>query len=344
MSELLKTLADYVRNVPNPSVHVVMRQGLSGEQPIMLPSAEPKTIKSVLVEDSVCRGSVGEPCSGRIAYFMDGMQRPRGPIYINSTVPIIYGYVAATIRERGQDKRMRKHKHMPQESLYFPYDLLDWQGFRNAGMHTVDTTDRGQKADEHPLMMAERAKNKIGDVRSDLEKQLTSEWLAEFNNRDEWLLVDGSLSGDYDNYTAPNIVGVIKSHQTQYFEFEDQQKILNLKAGERSGVFIPGGRNRPPVYSWYLRLRPNDGMDVYFGLVRVEAAKCDRTLELVDEISRWLLNERSPLSMPDARWDRMIYPIRDCELYLKSLAPSSAALDAMLIRLANVSSTASAQG
>ncbi len=182
-------------------------------------------------------------------------------------------------------------------------------------------------------MLVERAKNKISDVRADIEREITSRWLSDFQSRNEWLLVDGSLSGDYHKYDSPNIVGVIKSHQTQYFLWEDQQKILNLKARERSGIFIPKGRNRPDVYSWYLRLRPNDGRDVYFGLVRVEAAKCRRTLDMADEISRWLLAERSPLSMPDARWDRLIYPIHDCELYLKSTAPSHTSLDSLMTGL-----------
>ena len=55
-----------------------------------------------------------------------------------------------------------------------------------------------------------------------------------------------------------------------------------------------------------------------------------------DEISRWLLAERAPLSLPDSRWDKMIYPIRDCEQYMKSLAPSHTSLDARLTRLGSL--------
>ncbi|MGB9618810.1 MAG: hypothetical protein ACPL7K_00185, partial [Armatimonadota bacterium] len=116
---------------------------------------------------------------------------------------------------------------------------------------------------------------------------------------------------------------------------EEQRKILGLRVGERSGLFIPRGRRRHEVYSWYLRLHSNAGQDVHFGLIRVEAAKCERTLAMVDEISRWILAERSPLSLPDSRWDRMIYPIRDCEQYLRSLAPSRTMLDAALLRLSS---------
>lgn len=334
MSGLLRVFASYLKEMPDASVHVVMGQGAYDEQTVMLPSVEPKTVDAKLIEDRVDGRAVGEPESGKIAYFMDGMQRPRGPIYIGDNVPLMYGYVAAAIRRRGLDKKMRKYSHSPRESLYFPYALLEWKPLKDAGMDTVDTGEVGTIPDEHPLMMAEKAKNKIGDVRADLEKTLTSQWLKDFDGCEDWLLVDGSLCGEYDRYESPNIIGVVKSHQTQYFPWEEQQKILALKPGERSGIFIPGGRNRPQVYSWYLRLRPNDGQDVYFGLVRVEAAKCDRTLAMADELSRWLLAERSPLSMPDFRWDRLIYPIHDCEMYLKSLAPSNQTLDAMLICLA----------
>jgi hypothetical protein len=183
------------------------------------------------------------------------------------------------------------------------------------------------------MILLDAARKKVSGARERLERGVTSEWLAASDEGKDWLLVDGSLTGDYDQYAEPNMVGVVKSHQTQYFPMEEQRKILGLPVGQRSGVFIPRGRRRPEVYSWYLRLRPNDGQDVHFGLVRIEAAKCERTLAMADEISRWLLAERSPLSLPDARWDRMIYPIRDCEQYLRSLAPSRTMLDAALLRL-----------
>jgi len=33
------------------------------------------------------------------------------------------------------------------------------------------------------------------------------------------------------------------------------------------------------------------------------------------------LRERAPVSTPDARWDRLLYPIHDVETYLRSRAP-----------------------
>jgi hypothetical protein len=41
--------------------------------------------------------------------------------------------------------------------------------------------------------------------------------------------------------------------------------------------------------------------------------------ERADEVSRWVLAETAPLSLPDGRWDKMAYGIRDCEEFLKAI-------------------------
>jgi hypothetical protein len=38
-----------------------------------------------------------------------------------------------------------------------------------------------------------------------------------------------------------------------------------------------------------------------------------------DEVSAWVLAEALPLAVPDARWDKMVYGIRDCEEFLKAI-------------------------
>ena len=72
------------------------------------------------------------------------------------------------------------------------------------------------------------------------------------------------------------------------------------------------------------RLRDPVGHDPLWGLVRVEIAQPPRiSLDDVgpqaDTISRWILAESSPLAMPDARWDKMVYGIRDCEEFLRAV-------------------------
>ncbi|MGQ9456006.1 MAG: hypothetical protein ACUVRS_02335 [Armatimonadota bacterium] len=332
MSEFLRKLVSHIAQQLDPRMQVVTVVDTAEEESASLTPTTVQMASAEVVEPSgrIDAIWVGEPIPGKLAYFMDGMERQRLIMYF-AGVPVVYGYVASAIRFRGPDRKMRTYGAPEvREALFYPKRLVN---IPLEGFDVVDVEDSGGILDEHPIAMLEAARKKISDVRAQLEAQVTSRWLSEFNGTDEWLVVDGSISGDYDLYAEPNIIGVVKSHQTQYFPIDQQRKILALEAGQRSGLFIPKGRNRPDVYSWYLRLWPSDGRDAYFGLVRIEAARCDRTLKMADEISRWLLAERAPLSLPDARWDRMIYPIRDCEQFMRSIAPSKVVINSLLMRL-----------
>jgi hypothetical protein len=63
-----------------------------------------------------------------------------------------------------------------------------------------------------------------------------------------------------------------------------------------------------------------------WGLVRVEAADRgageppEAFTRRADCVSRWILAEASPLALPDGRWDKMVYGIRDCEEFLRAIA------------------------
>jgi len=117
----------------------------------------------------------------------------------------------------------------------------------------------------------------------------------------------------------------VKSHRTLYVEGDALRTVLGLKAGHRSSVFRIAAPRRAPVASWYLRLRDPSGRDPMWGLVRVEIAhpgpeEKHSIGDSADEVSRWILAEASPLSLPDARWDKMVYGIRDCEEFLRAVA------------------------
>ena len=98
-------------------------------------------------------------------------------------------------------------------------------------------------------------------------------------------------------------------------------RALTLPALHRSGVFRPRGRAHHEVYSWYLRLWPWEGNDLLFGLLRIEARAHAATVAGASAASRWLVRERAPISTPDRRWDRLLYPIHDVETYLRARAP-----------------------
>jgi hypothetical protein len=81
---------------------------------------------------------------------------------------------------------------------------------------------------------------------------------------------------------------------------------------------------RNAVASWYLRLHAHTSGDPMFGLVRVEVAEVagesrESLTERADRVSRWILAEAAPLSLPDGRWDKMVYGVRDCEQALRAL-------------------------
>ncbi len=80
------------------------------------------------------------------------------------------------------------------------------------------------------------------------------------------------------------------------------------------------------MYSWYLRLWPWEGNDLLYGLLRIEARADAATIAGASAVSGWLLGERAPIATPDARWDRLLYPIHDVETYLKARAPRDFAL------------------
>jgi len=137
----------------------------------------------------------------------------------------------------------------------------------------------------------------------------------------EWLVLDGVLSDSSTLATHPRALGVIKSHGAQYFTGDELQRALTLEDHHRTSVFQPKRHGAQPVYTWYVRLWPWQGHDLLYGLVRVEARAHADSVAHANAIGGWLVRERAPLSTPDARFDRLLYPIHDVETYLRSRAP-----------------------
>lgn len=332
---LLRKFAEYLKTQPDSrAFHIVRLQSGGEDEPSGPAPAEPTISSAKIVEgDGEMRSrQVGAPLAPRFTHFLDGTQRTQVPCYFEM-VPVLYGFTGAVIRKRGSDRLMSTFDKLTQENLYCPHSHVDCSGLLRFGVpvRDVDKWDKGklEPNSAHPAQIRLAAQQAVSNDRAKLEYALADAW-TKSSSGDEWLLWDGSITGSVKTQASSRMVGVIKSHQTQYFPTVDQAKILSLKVGERSSVFQPTSKGWSPVYSWYLRLHPNEGRDMYFGLIRVEAAASPDTIDLADEISRWLLGERAPLSLPDSRWDRMIYPIRDCEQYLRSIAPSKVMLEAAL--------------
>jgi len=263
------------------------------------------------------------------SYFLDGIERKKIVFYYRS-IPVIYGCVGAVILKRTDKKLHSAGLEKFSENFYLPLKLngtpehyFDTDEIKSLGKNIINIGEK-DKLGNYPYLPAEfiqAAHSEIQTLRGNLEKSFVREWLNA-DNYDGWLFVDGRIEG---KISGKNLAGIIKSHQACYFDFETQYKIYTMEKGQRSSVFQPEDKNgkKENVYSWYLRLHHDKRNGVNdFGIIRVEIPAKQELLSKANEISSWILLETKPVGFPASRWDRMIYPIKYCEDYLKSKAPT----------------------
>lgn len=309
---------------------VVAVEGASLERLQPAPDA-PRTVRAQVVEGvsmqahTVGRADVANGAGSGFAAFLDGTQSSRVLDYVQG-VAVLHGTVAAVIRER-HDRRMATWTHAVEQRIYAPRTALPedyWTALGQAGPEVVDTSDEsapGGGSLAHPFTLRDSAIHRVGRDRERLEQRLADQWCSTEQRR---LYVDGGIGGANERVaTAPCVTGVVKSHRTLYAEGDDLARILALHAGERSSALRITSPKRLPVMSWYLRLRDPAGHDPLWGLVRVEVADTMADPSAVtaraDEVSRWILAEVAPVALPDFRWDKMVYGVRDCEEFLRAV-------------------------
>ena len=251
--------------------------------------------------------------------FLDGIQHWKVVGHAGAT-PVVRAHVAGAVRRRGADRRLRTATERSRELAITHLAALPAAARRaleQSGVEIVDlpASDLGQ-----PARLLRAARVRVDRAREAVERELAEECVAGLGPH-EWLVVDGLLSDSARLAEHPRALGVIKSHGTQFFSGADLELALTLPAAHRSGVFLPQSHQHQRVYSWYLRLWPWEGNDLLYGLVRIEARAHSDTLAAAGAISAWLVRERAPVSTPDARFDRLLYPIHDVETYLRSRAP-----------------------
>ncbi len=281
-------------------------------------SEKAHTVSASVLEGTTVRAhrilGVGE---ARFAAFLDGIQRSRIVAY-DRGIPLVLGTVAAIVRER-RNRRLVTWGHESETALYLPRALVSpglWE--EDGELTLIDTcADKvgGPVGSSHPAALAERAYSVVRHRRDLFETRLAERWCGVESRP---LFVDGSISGSPRVGTATSVAGVVKSHRVLYVEGDAMAVVLGLRRGERSSML----RITPKwatVATWYLRIRDAAGHDPLWGLVRVEIAESLGTTDRADEISRWILAEAAPLAMPDARWDTMVYGIRDCEETLRAV-------------------------
>ena len=327
------------------SVRVVQRR-LTEQLPDALPTADgaplelsgsaadaPRCHAAALVEGHALRAHRLEvPPDVGIAAFLDGTQRSRTVAFVRG-LPVVWGTVAAVVRER-RNRRLTTWGKGPvvRHVLAAPLRHLDPREAgalvdlaRDLGAVLRDTSADagGAEVSRHPLALTERARGLVEYEREDVEQRLAERWC---DVEHAVLVVDGGISGSERIAQSACTVGVVKSHRTLHVDDAALPTLCALPAAARTSVFRIAPARRTAVLSWYLRLRDPRGHDPFFGLVRVEVAEEDRFRtrpELVsqraDDVSRWILAEVAPLALPDARWDKMMYGIRDCEEFLRAV-------------------------
>jgi hypothetical protein len=321
-----------------------MVEGATSLEPSM--TSDPPMLRAATVVEGTALRAVRIPDFSRQALsgfgaFLDGAQKVQ-VVGHHDGMPIVLGTVSAAVRVR-VNRRMTTWGHKPpcvERKIYLPLRYLppleeareiaagaigvDTQSDRarisREAWEIVDTTradKNGEYPTQHPSVLLERAIRAVDQQRELLEDRLAEAWCA---RSEAPLFIDGGISRTASVASSSCAIGVIKSHRTLYVEGEALRIVLGLKQGERSSVFRVSPRSRSSVLSWYLRLRAADGRDALWGLVRVEVADCDRPRERADEVSRWVMAEMTPLSLPDGRWDKMAYGVRDCEEFLRAIS------------------------
>ena len=139
----------------------------------------------------------------------------------------------------------------------------------------------------------------------------------EWRTDNSWILVDGRLPA-----ASFRSIGLVKQFTESYLSGDDAITMLSLPPGYRTTAFLPVvprhfGEDAGERLMWYIRLWDADGMDARHSLVRIEAPGGVVTTEEIDEISSWILAERTPRATGDARWATLLYPVHLQERMLK---------------------------
>jgi hypothetical protein len=167
-------------------------------------------------------------------------------------------------------------------------------------------------------------------------------------NEYEFLVIDGTIT-DVRGVSGilTSAIGLSKTFNTRFLSNRQQAKVMRLPEYHRSPVFVFRGQDESALgfckdvkqakgfkmsrrASWYLRIRDASGNLPNWGLLRVEIHPTllpsegsadvwsERDSLLINAISRAIIRERMPVAQPDNRWHNLIYPIKNCEDYLRS--------------------------
>ncbi|MEO7454168.1 MAG: DNA double-strand break repair nuclease NurA [Fimbriimonadales bacterium] len=291
---------------------------------------EPAEDAKVVEGDRLTPHAVPPSDFSGFTHFSDGAQFSR-PAFYERGLPGRYAFLNAAVAARRDREVMDVMSEASADGIYAPA-CKSMDAIRQATAGELDVHDVRVGATDGMARMAQLVADAISAERNRLERQTCLAWLR--LEEEGKLLVDGTIGQLIGAVTGPtdSVVGLVKSHRKQYFTADTAATILGLQEGERSSVFVVPSRREQDseTHSWYLRLRSDPYKSPAFGLVRIEVPPVEVLSDTANEISGWVLAERSPLSLPDLRYDRLLYPIRVVELLLKSRHPSRQSIQSLI--------------
>ena len=267
----------------------------------------------------------------RFTHFADGVQRTIQVLTIrseNGGIPVYAGVRAAVVLRRENGVFSVWRESPCEVRLLLLASHAELLGITDDGLYeTISEHQLGLNPNEpfdHSRLITV-VKGHNSSRRHALEWNLTEEFVKH-SQPGSMLYLDGTL----DNaFPGVSVIGVAKTSRMLFLPLS-YRTVYGLPEGHRSCAFLlpavePDELDDAshvavdsPRLSWYLRLR--EPHHPTWGLVRVEASP-DTTREQVDEISRFILAEREPPPTSDARWDRLVHGVYQCERYLKSIIP-----------------------
>lgn len=281
------------------------------------------------------RVAVVSPRESRLRYFLDGAQRTFA-VWRCGLVPTAATVAAAGILRRDPtgDGVIEKGTLRMEHCWLIPRGLdkridallarINAEGMRVEDPRTFGRA--GSRAEDEQSdgavdygQLYELAYAAARQVRDTLERDVLNDWVSrpEWATGEDWIVVDGRLPS-----YQPRSIGLVKQFSDAYLTGQDAETLLSLPPGYRTTAFFPSGDRRrggelPEARTlWYIRLWDAEGMDARHALVRVEVQDSVRRTEQIDQISSWILAERTPRATGDERWATLLYPVHILERIL----------------------------
>ena len=281
------------------------------------------------------------PSASRLRYFLDGTQRTF-PVWRFGLIPVTATIAAAAILVRDPagnptvapgTLRLRHALLVPRRAEV-PAVAGLVRAAEHSGMEVVDPLDTIEDDDLYAAIigdygrMVEVAYVRARNIRARLEKALLIDWVNDPARADDegWIVVDGRLP-----VAAPRALGLVKQFGERHLAGTEAEALLGLQPGHRTSAFRPRDEfwdvadpsdedaiiRRNEFALWYLRLWDASGLDARHALVRIEACLDAVDSTQIDELSAWLMAERTPRATADARWATLLYPVHFLERILK---------------------------